>query len=209
MQLQDHHIKFVIKRYAQFMNRSEIIEKFIHTFSDDIKDLCGIPYTDEMTYIDKYVKRLRKEEANDEHEWILDYDEHLTDAEELFSKEKEPQNEKIHDILSARFRRLNINHIQFPKKYRKLFHDERKAYFQDLQTNCLDNPYETIEELESLYQVAKKQIVEENDIKQIPLAHQILKSIITTKRLLKEKEAIEARESEEEALSETQEAISE
>lgn len=209
MQLQDHHIKFVIKRYAQFMNRSEIIEKFIHTFSDDIKDLCGIPYTDEMTYIDKYVKRLRKEEANDEHEWILDYDEHLTDAEELFSKEKEPQNEKIHDILSARFRRLNINHIQFPKKYRKFFQDERKAYFQDLQTNCLDNPYETIEELESLYQVAKKQIVEENDIKQIPLAHQILKSIITTKRLLQEKEAIEAREAEEEALSETQEAISE
>lgn len=209
MQLQDHHIKFVVKRYAQFMNRSEIIEDFIHTFSDDIQDLCGIPYTDEAKYLDGYVKRLRKKEANDEDAWILDYDEHLTNGEELFSKKKEPKNEKIHDILSARFRRLNINHIQFPKKYRELFHDERKAYLQGLQTNCLSNPYETIEELESLYQVAKKQIVEENDIKQIPLAHQILKSIITTKRLLQQKEAIEAREPEQEALSEKQEAISE
>ncbi|RKU29610.1 hypothetical protein C6497_05590 [Candidatus Poribacteria bacterium] len=209
MQLQEHHKKFVVKGFAQFMDLSEIVEEFILTFPDDIKAICGMPYNDEAKYLDAYVKRLREEEANDEHEWILDYDEHLNDGAKLFSKEKEGKNERILDMLSNRFRRLNISHTRFPNKYRKFFQDERRAYLQDLQTNCLDCPYNSIEELEALYQIAKKQIVEENDMTRIPLAHQILKSIITTKRLLQEKETVEAKFTEKEALSDHKKEIPE
>ena len=209
MQLQDHHKKFVVKRYAQFMDLSEIIEDFIHTFRDDIEAICGIRYIDEAKYLDAYVKRLRKEEENDEHEWVLDYDEHLKDGEELFLKEKGRQNKRIHDMLSTRFRRLNISHTRFPQKFRKFFHDERKKYFQDLQTGCLDNPYKAIEELDSLYKLAKKQIVEEDDIEKIPLAHQILKSIITTKRSLQAREVVEVKILEKKALSDSEKETSE
>lgn len=189
MELQERHKEFVVRGYAQFMDLSEIIDEFIGTFSEDIEEICGIPYIDEIQYLDKYVEQARKAEQEIEEKFreVYEYDEYLVYGEELFNEEIDPQNRKIYDILSSRFRRLDINHQRFPKKYRKLFQQARLDYFRQLQTKNLDNPYNAIEELESLFNVVKKQILEEQDFTKIPLAHQIIKSIITSKKMVAQK----------------------
>lgn len=187
MKLQEKHKIFVIRSYARFMKLPEIIDVFIDEFADNIEELCDTPYITEADYIEQSLAEAKKEGSDE------DYDNLIAHAEDIYSHEVEDDNDSIHRKLGARFRRLNITHQQFPQKYRDIFTQLRKEYYQELRTKSLDNPYNTIEELEKLYLKSKKSIIDEDNLKQIPIAHQLLKSIISARNVLRQIETTEKR----------------
>ena len=206
MKLQERHKQFVIRGYAQFLNLSQIIDEFLHAFPDDIEALCGIPYVDENQFLDEYIAReqelaLKKGEPED-------YPELLWEAEDEYAEKIEPQIEEIRKILASRFRRLDINHKRFPRKYRALFDQVQREHFQNLHTGSLENPKNVIEELETLYNLVRENIFEHQDLTQVRLAHQILKSIVTSKNLLEKKGALNVKPQSETPQQETLNVLS-
>ncbi len=84
--------------------------------------------------------------------------------------------------LFNRFRRLNIDHAQFPNKYRTLFTQTRSEFYANHRSPNLDISMNLSRELETLYGYQKQLIFNEVNpktaMKYIDLAHQILKTMV-------------------------------
>ncbi|MCG9127781.1 hypothetical protein JT359_09305 [Candidatus Poribacteria bacterium] len=205
MRFKDNHIDFVITAFARFMKVPEIIDVFIDTFKDDIEELFGRPYIGKSQYIQEYIAENHNPvDGEDDY-----YDDLIVNGEDEYYMNACSDDEEIRTNIASRIRRFNITHTQFPKKYRDKFYKARREYYNELHSKSLDNPQNNIEELEALYRMAKKRIIEEDDLHQVPIAHQILKTIITAKKVLNEKEKAEEKLSQQKSLSKPQEAISE
>lgn len=191
MNLLEHHKQFVVRGYARFMNLTQIIDEFLHVFPDDIEALCGIPYVDEEQFLEEYVAKEKKRALKNGTSEYDNYNDALYDAQVEYDEKIEPQIEEIRKILTSRFRRLDISHKRFPRKYRALFDQVQRQHFQSLHTKNLENPQNAIEELETLYNFIREDIFEHKDLTQVPLAHQILRSIVTSKNLLERKGALD------------------
>lgn len=171
MQLQEHHKQFVVRRYARFMDRDDIVDDFINNFREDIEELCGKPYETEEEFIDRY-KRSKEVQH-------VSYSKRIEESEEMFSVIAGVINYHIERLLTNRFRRLDINHPQFPEKYRDLFNATRDAHLNMDDVIDLQDTQNIVMELEMLYNIVKTTIYKDDDITLIPLAHQLLKSILT------------------------------
>ena len=84
--------------------------------------------------------------------------------------------------LFNRFRRLHIDHPQFPNKYRALFLQTRDEHCANYRAQDLSNSENLTRELEILYGYQKHLIFEltnpQDTMKHMSLAHQILKTIV-------------------------------
>ena len=180
MRLQEKHKEFVVQGYACFMSRTEIVDAFMEEFNDEIYQLC----TDDIPSKEKYNTTL------DEH--LKKYGIPATAAEVTerefvhandpfnsfdFKRELRAAHNNAKEKLSARFRRLNITHPQFPEKYRTLFYQTREEYLANYRTASLSIPENVILELETLYKLTKELAFEKRDLKYITQATQILKTI--------------------------------
>lgn len=164
MNLSEEHKEFVVKGYAQFMKRKTIVARFMDKFIDDLAELCDGPSADDIR------------------EYVYDQDEHSEGklAEGLIDTlDKTQENyDRAKKRLAARFRRLDINHPQFPEKYRALFDKTREQFFVDQRSGDLTIPENVTRELETLYGLAKMRAFQNQDTKDIALAHQILKTFV-------------------------------
>ena len=104
---------------------------------------------------------------------------HITNHQNMVKN----HNEKVKRSLSNQLRRFNINHRQFPDKYRNLFDEIRKEYFSSYRSENLQNTDNVALELETLYCYVKQRIFNEANPKEIMnhvnLAHKILRTIVT------------------------------
>ena len=180
MRLQEKHKEFVVRGYACFMSRTEIVDAFMEEFSDEIYQLCTDDPTSAgkcNTTIDKHLKEygIPATAAEMTERGLV----HATDLSNRldFNQELRAAHNNAKEKLSARFRRLNITHPQFPEKYRTLFHQTREEYLANYRAAPLSIPENVILELETLYKLTKELAFEKRDLKSITQATQILKII--------------------------------
>lgn len=193
MKLQEHHKIFVVECYAQFMKRSDIVEVFIDRFSEDIDAHCAEFQETRTKFIESNIDSwFRDELPESKRRELLDqkYDEII-----------EPVIRQIKRKLSDRFRRLHIDHSQFPNKYRELFNETRECHLNKSKDDSLHDMQNCLLELENLYNYLKFRIFVENDISQLPLAQQILKTIIACHLMQEQPEVMDIIPVEEKQLS--------
>lgn len=164
MNLSEEHKEFVVKGYAQFMKRKTIVARFMDKFIDDLAELCDGPSADDIR---AYVYNQDEHSEGKLAEGLIDT---LDETQKNYDRAKER--------LAARFRRLDINHPQFPEKYRALFDKTREQFFVDQRSGDLTIPENVTRELETLYGLAKMRAFQNQDTKDIALAHQILKTFV-------------------------------
>ena len=128
--------------------------------------------------------------------------------EDIISHKKQ-----LRENLFNRFRRLHIDHPQFPNKYRALFHqtwDEHCANYRTPNLNISDN---LTRELEILYGYQKHLIFQlenpKESMKHISLAHQILKTIVAHNAVNGSQEVVDITPQNTKALEDTQKVIEE
>lgn len=180
MQLSEAHKEFVVKGYAQFMSHKRIVMEFAEEFTEDLAELCGGPSAADIrkyVYDRPIVKMNRMMSESNEPDYPM-----LKATQEAYEEAKER--------LGHRFRRLNIDHPQFPEKYRALFNETRKQFINANHSGDLSNPENVITELATLYAALKQRIFRDGNIfnhsafsssdrlKEVNLAHQILKTIV-------------------------------
>ena len=215
MKLEEKHKEFVVQGYARFMQRSEIVEAFIEEFKEEIYQLC-------TPTISAPQKSLRKKDMKDINQYIqmygfptsrdeaTEYAQALTqdtfdrvELEKAITVAQKVAKEK----LSARFRRLNIAHPQFPEKYRALFNETREQYLANYRSASLSIPENVILELETLYELTKELAFEQRDLKHIAQAAQILKTIAACNTVNTQREPVDVTPQDVKALKETQNAL--
>lgn len=183
MRLTEEHKQFVVECYAKFMKRADIVEEFVEKFSDDIEQICLQYHKPREVHIQNQlqttIKRLYSEDERIE-AFNEEYDEYI-----------EPIIRHTKRKLSTQFRRLHIEHPQFPQKYSELFHKTREEHLKkdaEISSHGIQDP---LAELEDLYNYVKRMIYVENQISQIPLAHNLLRTIITCQLMDNNQEIID------------------
>ena len=130
--------------------------------------------------------------------------EHLEEA--LAKHEKQ-----FRESLFNRFRRLDIDHRQFPDKYKALFHNTRDEFFASYRIPDLNVPENVVRELETLYGYEKQRIFQHRDssdiMKHVTLAHQILKTIIACNAINAGQEVVDVTPHDVKALKEAQKSV--
>ena len=212
MKLQEKHKEFVVKGFARFMTLTQIVNAFMEEFEDDLPlaALSGLPTIAEMIeddhdaeesevkleFINDFIEENREifeevygdkadELLNEKalENYDLEYTQDYTNArDKLRNQALATHKEQIRENLFNRFRRLDINHGQFPDKYKALFKDARNEFCKNYRIPNLNVPENVIRELETLYGYEKQRIFQHSDskdvTKHVTLAHQILKTII-------------------------------
>ena len=212
MKLEEKHKEFVVKCFACFMTLTDIVDAFMEEFEDDLPpaDLSGLPTIEEMIeedhgdeesqikleFINDFIEEHREifeEKYGDKADEMLneqaleDYDfEYLQDytnsRDNLRNQILTAHKELLRENLCNRFRRLNIDHRQFPDKYKGLFHKTRDEFCANYRVPDLNVPENVAQELETLYRFQKQCIFQHRNSKDVmqhvTLAHQILKTII-------------------------------
>ncbi|MCG9127782.1 hypothetical protein JT359_09310 [Candidatus Poribacteria bacterium] len=172
MRLKDYHKEFVVKCYAKFMDRKDIVLAFIEEYKGDIEELCGKKYETKDEFMGRYILQDNTE--------YLSLKEKEKEAENMFPVIAEIINKYIIRLLSDRFRRLDINHPQFPNNYRELFNTTRDEFLNVKDVSYLDDTQDIIVELEFLYNIVKVNMLQLGELTNITLAYQILKTITAT-----------------------------
>ena len=153
--------------------KPEFIEKFIEVHTEEFQEMYG----------DEADRKLN-EKALEEYE-----DDRKREARSLHSYRQRQVEEdlqkhfkELQQNLFNRFRRLDIDHPQFPKKYRVLFQKTRKEYCENYRIQALSNPQNLATELETLYGYQKQLIFQGGSPKEVTKhlnsAHQILKTVL-------------------------------
>ena len=106
----------------------------------------------EEKYGDEADKKLN-ERAIDEFEFDrkMTYVQHRNELQTKAHDTQDDHQKQLRKNLFNQFRRLNIEHPQFPNKYRTLFNQARKDYFSAYRSESLQNPDNILLELETLY----------------------------------------------------------
>ena len=118
---------------------------------------------------------------------------------------------QFQENLFNRFRRLDIDHRQFPDKYKALFHNTRDEFCANYRIPDLNVPENVVRELETLYGFQKQRIFQHRNSKDvmqhITLAHQILKTIIACNAIDAKQEVVDVTPQDAKALKQPQEAL--
>lgn len=212
MKLKEKHKQFVVKSFACFMKLTDIVDAFIEEFEDElptpeIREMVNVdeflsqPLSDEWIHTRaQFIARYTKEHAKTfDAEYGKDADKKLNESalaafkEELKSKCMEAYKEQLNETVTEhqeqlrqnlfnQFRRLDINHRQFPEKYRDLFNQTRNEFCANYRTSNLTTSVNIVQELETLYGYQKQRIFQaeypEEAMKHVTLAHQILKTLV-------------------------------
>ena len=224
MKLKEKHKQFVVKSFACFMKLTDIVDAFIEEFEDELPALGipETPNIDEIIdeplddselrsrseFIAMYVKKNLK--AFDE-KYGKDTDDKLNESAlaafntrradkyiknyQIYFNQKRVEHEKqLRQDLFNQFRRLDINHRQFPEKYRDLFNQTRDEYCATYRISDLTNATSIAQELETLYGYQKQCIFRTEDpeeaTKHVTLAHQILKTLVACKAINTEQDVL-------------------
>lgn len=153
--------------------KQEFIEKFMETHREEFEKEYGDEADQKLNerVLEEYEKD-RWAEARSHH------NEHQREAE----KGRQRHREELEQNLFNRFRRLNIEHPQFPKKYRTLFQKTRDEYCNNYRIHDLTASEKLTRELETLYGYQKQLIFQLDSPKEIEkhlnAAHNILKTIL-------------------------------
>ncbi len=153
--------------------KQEFIEKFIEAHTEEFQEAYG----DEADQ--KLNARALEEYEDDRQAEARNY------HNQLQREAEEGRQRHLKDLqqnLFNRFRRLDIDHPQFPKKYRALFQKTRKEYCENYRIQALSNPQNLATELETLYGYQKQLIFQGGSPKEVTKhlnsAHQILKTVL-------------------------------
>ena len=210
MRLQEKHKEFVVQGYACFMPRTEIVDAFMEEFNDELYQLCTDDTSPEKKYsttVDAHLKKYgMPTTAAEVTERELVHAKNSSNSFD-FKRELQAARNNAKDKLSARFRRLNITHSQFPEKYRALFHQTREEYLANYRTARLGIPENVILELETLYKLTKELAFEKRDLKHITQATQILKTIAACNALNEQTEVQDVTPQDVGALQDTQQNL--
>lgn len=121
--------------------------------------------------------------------------------------------EEIQKNLFSRFRRLHIDHPQFPNKYRALFIQTRDEHCANYRTQDLSISENLTRELEILYGYQKHLIFQltnpKETMKHMSLAHQILKTLVTHNAVNNSQEVVDITPQNTKALEDTQNVLNE
>ena len=241
MKLEEKHKEFVVKCFARFMTLTQIVDAFMEEFEDDLPpaDLSGLPTIEELIeedhgeeesqikleFIDDFIEEHREifeEKYGDKADEMLneqaleDYDvEYLQDytnaRDKLRNQILTAHKELLRENLFNRFRRLNIDHRQFPDKYKGLFHKTRDEFCDNYRIPDLDVPENIGRELETLYGFVRQRIFQHRNSKDVmqhvTLAHQILKTIIAYNAIDAKPEVVDVTPQDVKKLKETQKAL--
>ena len=242
MKLEEKHKEFVVKCFARFMTLTNIVDAFMEEFENDLPpaDLSGIPSVEELMeeeegkeeaqikleFINDFIeghKEIFEERYGDKADKMLneqalkDYDfecvHYYTDSRnKLRNQTLTTHKEQLRENLFNRFRRLDIDHRQFPDKYKVLFHKTRDEFCTNYRIPDLDVPENVVRELETLYGFQKQRIFGQSgsrDVMQhVTLAHQILKTIIACNTINTGHETIDVTPQDvKKALKKTQKAL--
>ena len=159
---------------AEFLQEKyDFIEAFIEEHKEEYQEIYGDEAKQELD-AEALTAFEQKHRLN-----CIEVVKFFSDAAEsdLIAHKKE-----IRENLFNRFRRLNINHSQFPKKYRTLFQKTRNEYCENYRIQSLNNPQNLATELETLYGYQKQLIFQGGSPKEVTkylnAAHQILKTVL-------------------------------
>ena len=181
MRLEEKHKIFAVKGFAQFMKLSEIVASFMDKFDDEIMQICDINLETEEQFFERFVAEQSIKYYNEGLDLgIQDAEDHAPSA---YAETVRKMQKKASKHISARLRRFNINHRQFPNKYTDLFNKTRDLYIAKYKCNNLHQLDILSNELGTLYGLAKSRAFEEGDAKYIALTHQILKTAATSSAL--------------------------
>ena len=212
MKLEEKHKEFVVKCFARFMTLTQIVDAFMEEFEDDLpppdipdllpfEEWMGDPIPDEddlekQGFIEDFTRnhqKAYKEKYGDEADERFNQDlleAYQVECErdyaqycEILRRNELPQHHaQLRNILFNRFRRLDIDHVQFPDKYKALFSETRDEFCKNYRIPDLNVPENVVRELETLYGYERQRIFQhsnsKNVTKHVTLAHQILKTII-------------------------------
>lgn len=241
MKLQERHKEFVVKCFAGFMILTDIVDAFMEEFEDDLPpaDLSGLPtiaelieedYGDpeaevKLEFINNFIEENREifeEVYGDTADEMLNekalenYDiectqDYTNDRDKLRNQALAAYKEQLRENLFNRFRRLHIDHRQFPKKYKTLFHETRNEFCANYRIPDLNVPENVVQELETLYGYQKQRVFQHRNSKDVmqhvTLAHQILKTIIACNAIDEKPEIVDVTPQTPKALKETQKAL--
>ena len=184
--------------------KSHFIAKFITEHQEEFQEEHG----DEA---DKILseRALREFEADLRSRCVYTFTELNEEREDaLINHKKELQKN-----LFNRFRRLHIDHQQFPNKYRALFIQTRDEHAANYRTQDLSSSENLTRELEILYGYQKHLIFQltnpKETMKHMSLAHQILKTLVTHNAVNSSQEVIDITPQNTKALEDTQNGINE
>lgn len=120
---------------------------------------------------------------------------------------------EVQKNLFNRFRRLHIDHPQFPNKYRALFIQTRDEHCANYRTQDLSSSENLTRELEILYGYQKHLIFQmtnpKETMKHMSLAHQILKTLVAHNAVNSNQEVVDITPQNTKALADTQNVLNE
>ena len=177
VRLKEEHKVFVVKGFAKFMSLNDIAHEFLIEYDTDCYELCGKKYYSLEEYSEIFAEEYSRERE------IMDDDRFENLVKEQYKKRILEDSQRLSSFLSAKFRRLNITHPQFPNKYRELFNNTREEYLINYRTENLPTKANILAQLDVLFGYTKNLAFEENDVRQLALAHQILKTIVACKEM--------------------------
>ena len=224
MKLKEKHKQFVVKSFASFMKLTDIVDAFIEEFEDELPPLGipDIPSIDQIMaeplddselrsrsefiamYVKKNLKAFDEKYGKDTDEKLnasalaafneRRADRYIKNYQIYFNQERAAYEKQLRQDLFNQFRRLDINHRQFPEKYRDLFNQTREQYCASYRVPDLTNPESLARELETLYGYQKQRLFQgesQGEItKHIALAHQILKTLVACNALNAEQDIV-------------------
>ena len=122
-------------------------------------------------------------------------DRYIKNYKLYYTRERADHERQLRQELFNQFRRLNINHRQFPEKYRDLFNQTRDEYCANYRTSNLTTSANIAQELETLYGYQKQRVFQAEDseeaTKHVTLAHQILKTLVACNAINAEQDVVD------------------
>ena len=225
MKLKEKHKEFVVECFARFMTLTNIVDTFMEEFEEDLPqpDMSGVltveelmaqPRTDfdikaKSEFIEEYIEEFEeevkeeygdkageqlKQEALEAYEDLrkIGFTKTVQEARDNILTQHE---EELRESLFNRFRCLDIDHRQFPDKYKALFHKIRDEFCANHRIPDLDVPENVVRELEILYGFQKQQIFGQSDsrdvMQHVALSHQILKTIVACNAIDTKQEVVD------------------
>ena len=241
MKLEEKHKEFVVKCFARFMTLTQIVDAFMEEFEDDlppphIPDLLsfdewmGDPHSEEVKDEECIFREIftenhqeaYKEKYGDEADarfnqdllnaYQVECERDYAQYRKILEKNELPTHRaQLHKSLFNRFRRLDIDHGQFPDKYKALFNDTRDEFCKNYRIPNLNVLENVVRELETLYGYEKQRIFQQSNskdvTKHVTLAHQILKTIIACNAINAEPEVVDVTPQDAKALKEAQKSL--
>ncbi|MCY3741513.1 MAG: hypothetical protein OXH00_10870 [Candidatus Poribacteria bacterium] len=224
MKLKEKHKQFVVKSFASFMKLTDIVDAFIEEFEDELPPLGipEIPTIDQIMaeplddselrsrsefiamYVRKNLKAFDEKYGKETDEKLNESalaafnerraDKYIKNYQIYFNQERAAHEKQHRQDLFNQFRRLDINHRQFPEKYRDLFNQTRDEYCANYRVPDLISPENLTRELETLYGYQKQRLFQAEDseeaTKHVALAHQILKTLVACNALNAEQDIV-------------------